>query len=194
MTKTCSDSTNIEIGLTTDNTVLWKRVVENQSLKNGLSAGAIVTNDFPIDPTFGDKIRITFDRANADYVQYQIVELIVLGNAAGNAKYEIKNIVVKRDNEKIDTLESGEAVIEILFPYLLNDDSTGERVLLLCGVYDKTTNKKNFGYVSEVILGQTSVVSIPCVIRSDWENSTIKAFLWDSVSGLASVSDVCEWR
>lgn len=179
VSKTCSDTTNIDVGLSTENTVLWKRIVEGKSLKSAAKDGQVVTNDFIFSPVYGDQLRITFDRANKDYVQYQLNELIILGSEATGIHYEIGETYLTREGERIDELTAGDAAVNVSFPYMINEDNSGKELLLLGGIYDKKTNEQKFCVSQVVTLGQDKEVTIPFVAGNGWNNSEIKVFLWD---------------
>ncbi len=191
ITATCSDKTNIDIGLTTDGGVLWKSAVKNAPLKNGARDGDVVENVFSLkNPAFGDKLRFTFDRESSTKIsQYEIVELAVFGNENTDiVKYEIDSVTFEKGGAPADSISAGNAVIKVAFPYEINADSSGKEVLLLGGVYDKTTNEQKLAFEKPVKLGAVSGVQFVCDAQSDWTNSDIRAFLWADGASLRPVS------
>lgn len=169
VTKTCSDATSVDVGIKTENTVLWQRVIENKSLARGKRDGDVVTNGFTLSKSVsGDMIRFTFDRAAGDYVQYQLTELVALGAVHdADIRYEVKSASPDE--------EAGQSGVRVSFPYLQNEDGTAEKALLFCNAYDKKTHETKLLYMHEVALGESESVFIPS--DKSIEGCTIEAFL-----------------
>ena len=195
ITRACSDITSIDVGLTTESgTVLWKNALSGGRLNDGSTDGQLVSSDFMLGGVCADKLRITLDRADRQYKQYQLVELIILGADTAAVSYEIDGISVMRGSEETDTLTAGEATIAIRFPYMPNEDGSSQNALLICGVYDPKTNALKFLKAQTVALGQTETANIPCTVKSDWNGCEIRAFLCKAVTNLTAVSAQAKWR
>lgn len=81
---TCSDSTTVELGVKTSLTTIWTTVAKERPLST-TAVDQVATTAFTFAETDCDQIRITFDKKNGDYTQYQIVELMASGTA--NSSY-----------------------------------------------------------------------------------------------------------
>ncbi len=92
VSKTCSDSTTIELGTKEGENVTWAMVVSGAALQNGPHSGQavadVVETEFDMRHMTGNMLRLTFDRKNGDYVQHQIVEI----EASGAADNPIQNV------------------------------------------------------------------------------------------------------
>lgn len=91
---TCADDVTIELGLTTPVTTVWQKVVSGVPLTrdNRIPEYHLGVNNFSFESAMCDTVRITFNKTDGNFIQFQINEISVFGEECADPAYP-ENIV-----------------------------------------------------------------------------------------------------